>query len=84
MGSPAVPVGFDYAEALKSIATQMTYVVIADYIGYESSSSVERVIAGAIPPHPQGEAIWALFREIFGDKPPTSSEQDVGGSGLPV
>lgn len=82
MGKPVVPVGFDYSAALKAISTQMSYAVIADYVGYESSSSIERVIAGAIPPHPQGEAIWALFREIFRDKPPTTSEQDVGGSGL--
>ncbi len=83
MGDPAVPVGFDYAAALMAIREQMSYAVIADYVGYESSSSVQRVIDGAIPPHPQGEAIWALYRELFEDKPPISEEQTAGGSGLP-
>ncbi len=78
MDEPAVPVGFDYAKALKEICPFMSYQAIADYIGYASNSSIERVINGATPPHPQGEAIWALYREMFEGKPPVSEHQAAG------
>lgn len=81
MATPIVPVGFDYTAALKRIRTRMSLAVIADYLGYESRAGVQRVINGSVPSHPQGEAIWALYVELFNEKPPHSPEQLQGGSG---
>ena len=66
-------VGFDYARALTEISEQMTYDQIAEYCGYENRASIFRVMNGAIPPHPQGEAIWSLYCVLFGRKPPLVS-----------
>lgn len=66
-------VGFDYVAALRRIKTRLTYEEIAYATGYESNGGVSRIIDGAVPSHVQGEAIWALYVELFGERPPYSS-----------
>lgn len=80
MTEPLVPVGFDYAKAMIEISRRLTYWQIAEYCGYEGKQSVLDVIQGHIPSHPQGEAIWALYVELFGHKPPHSPAQAAGGA----
>lgn len=66
---PSVEVGFDYGRALLRISHRLTYSQIGEFVGYEPSS-IGRIIAGQqIPAHPQGEAIWSLYVELFGEKP---------------
>lgn len=78
MSDPAVPVGFDYARALLEIKKYRTHEEIAAFVGYESIGSISNILNGRIPNHPQGEAIFTLYREIFGKKPPMTSEQSNG------
>lgn len=78
MSQPLVPVGFSYPSALKRINQRMTLAEIADFLGYDSQVSVFNIIRGTIPAHPQGEAIWALYSNLFCEKPPISSEQARG------
>ena len=78
MSKPSSPVGFDYANAIRALARKMTYEQIAKACGYDSRNSVYRVLNGAIPSHPQGEALFVLYREAFGDKPPMTQEQAAG------
>lgn len=78
MTAPIVPVGFDYAAALLRIRGERTYAQIAEYCGYDSPQAIGKVINGAIPAHPQGEAIWALYRELFDEKPPHNYAQASG------
>lgn len=75
---PIVPVGFDYIQALLHIRNHRTYEEIAEFIGYDSKNSIARLLNGTVPAHPQGEAIFVLYRMIFGDKPPMNSQQKVG------
>ena len=70
---PPVEAGFDYVKALLELRTQFTYEYIAERCGYESKGSITKTLAGAIPPHPQGEAIYILYVETFGRKPPNVS-----------
>ena len=63
-------VGFDYAGALLELRNLLSYEELAALIGYESKASIARVIGGAEPPHRQGEAIWALYNDLMGKKPP--------------
>jgi len=63
-------VGFDYSAALIEINAKMTYDEIAEYCGYANRTAIHKIIMGAIPPHPQGEAIWSLYCVLFGRKPP--------------
>lgn len=76
--TPSLPVGFDYAKALLEIRRHMTYEAIAAYIGYESVGSICNIIKGRVPNHPQGEAIFTLYRELFGKKPPMTVAQAKG------
>lgn len=78
MSNPPIPVGFDYARSVLDLRQVLTYETIAERMGYESKSSVSRILAGVIPEHPQGEALWALYVETFGRKPPHSVEQAAG------
>lgn len=78
MTAPLLPVGFDYAQALIDIRGHMTYDQIADVCGFVDKAAVARVVNGKIPRHPQGEAIWAVYLEIFGRKPPMP-EQNLHG-----
>lgn len=78
MTEPSIPVGFDYSRAMLEIRGRMTYEEIAAYLGYESVGSIGNIINGRIPNHPQGEAIFTLYRKLFGKKPPMTSAQARG------
>lgn len=68
-------VGFDYAQAMKDLLKRLTHMEIAFRIGYQSTGSVTAVVKGVIPSHKHGEALWALYMEVFGTKPPMSEIQ---------
>lgn len=68
-------VGFDYAQAVREIHRLLTYDEIAERIGYDSKGSISRILDGAVPKHVQGEAIWALYIELFGRKPPLNVQK---------
>lgn len=78
MNIPSVPVGFNYSLALLEILRNQTYEEIAAYLGYESVGAIGKIINGAIPSHPVGEALFALYLDIFGKKPPMSQAQALG------
>lgn len=78
MITPAVPVGFNYSLAILQILKVRTYEDVAQYLGYESVGSISGLIDGSMPSHPVGEAIFVLYREIFGKKPPMSGTQAAG------
>lgn len=79
MTDPAVPVGFDYSAALLRIRGKRTYAEIAEYCGYEDGSAISKIIQGdREPSHKRGEAIWVLYLELFGEKPPRSHAQAAG------
>ncbi len=78
MSDPSIPVGFDYAKAVLEIRKRMTYEEIAACLGYEYASSVGNIVNGRIPNHPQGEALFVLYLELFGRKPPMTAEQASG------
>lgn len=64
-------VGFDYAGAVRELSHKYTYEQLAESIGYGDKSSIIRVMKGeTMPAHNQGEAIWALYVDTFGRKPP--------------
>jgi hypothetical protein len=69
MSEPYVKAGYDYAGAVKRLKTVHTFEKIAGFCGYESVLSVRRVLQGSIPSHPQGEAIYIMYVETFGEKP---------------
>lgn len=68
--TPLVEAGFDYVRALLDLRTRFTYDHIAEYCGYDSKGTIASILSGAIPLHPQGEAIYILYVETFGRKPP--------------
>ena len=72
MKIPMVQAGFNYAAALLKLRARYTYDQIAEYCGYESKGSVSDILAGKTPLHPQGEAIFILYVETFGHKPPAN------------
>lgn len=63
-------VGFDYVATVRELLERMTYMDLALSIGYESVGSISGLLKGRRPAHPQGEALWALYIETFGRKPP--------------
>lgn len=63
-------VGFNYIEALAELLTRYTYSEIAHNVGYKSVGSITAVLEGKTPSHRHGEAIWALYVDTFGRKPP--------------
>ena len=69
---PPLPtqVGFDYSGAMTELLTRFTYSELADRIGYKSVGAVSAVRDGRVPSHVHGEAIWALYKDTFGKKPP--------------
>ena len=71
MSNPPIQAGFDYPVTLLELRTVMSYEEIAAACGWESKSSIVRVLNGAIPAHPQGEALYILYVETFGRKPKT-------------
>ena len=78
MNKPGVPVGFNYSLAILQILKVRTYDQVAAYLGYESVGSISGLIDGSLPSHPVGEAIFVLYREIYGAKPPMSGPQALG------
>jgi len=69
-------VGFDYAQTIRKLNHHgLTYLQIAEAIGYESQSSIYQIMNGATPSHKHGEALWGLYRDLFGDKPPLNTEK---------
>lgn len=84
MTQPPIPVGFNYAQALLEIRKRMTYEEIAAFIGYENASSVAQIIKGRIPNHPQGQAIWVLYVELFDKKPPMTTLEAAGVSSIAI
>lgn len=75
---PVVPVGFDYGQTVLRINRLWSYQRIAEHIGYSDRSAVHRIVKGQVPPHPQGEALWALYVRLFNEKPPHSADQRTG------
>jgi len=76
---PIVPVGFDYARAILEIRQFHTYDQIAEFCGFTDKAIVSRIASGKeIPRHPQGEALWVLYVNEFGQKPPMPKEKAVG------
>lgn len=71
-------VGFDYAAALREMLQRLTYEELAFKIGYGSAGSLGGVLKGMTPSHRHGEAIWALYVEMFGRKPPMTPAQAHG------
>lgn len=78
MMEPGAPVGFNYSLAILHILKVRTYQEVADFLGYESVGSIGNIINGRVPNHPQGEAIFVLYRQLFGRKPPMTNEQAAG------
>ena len=66
-------VGFDYQRAILDLSRRLTYEEIAKAIGYDSKGSISAILKGTVPSHIQGEAIWALYCDTFGQKPPFKS-----------
>lgn len=63
-------VGFDYSKAVRELTHKMSYRILIEKLGYESKGTIYHLIKGGIPDHIHGEAIWALYLETFGRKPP--------------
>ena len=58
----------------------MTYAKICKQVGYKNRSSLYKLtdpIKPSIPDHCHGEAIYALYRDTFGKKPPLKAHQKV-------
>ena len=72
-------VGFDYVGALKDLLARMTYEEVAYRLGYKSTGAVASIVKrGHVPSHQHGEALWVLYVEMFGRKPPMSAVQAKG------
>ena len=78
MNPPYPPSGFDYAQTVRELHGVMTLDQIAEYCGYETHVAVIKLLQGAVPSHPQGQALWVLYRAKFGHKPPMTEEQAAG------
>lgn len=63
-------VGYDYKQAIRDLLKKLTYEELALRIGYSSTGSVTAVLKGRTPSHTHGEALWALYLEVYGKKPP--------------
>ena len=78
MKPPAVPSGFDYILAINDLLERLTYEEIRQYLGYDSRSAITAILGGAIPSHIAGQALWVLYRDTFGKKPPMTVFQADG------
>lgn len=69
--------GYNYAQAIREINhAGWSYESIADWIGYESRTTISRILNnGAIPSHPEGEKLFILYFELFHRKPPMNVAQ---------
>lgn len=72
-------VGFDYPAAVRELLEKMTYMELADRIGYEGVGSIGAILHGAVPSHVRGEALWALYCDTFGRKPPLTRKSECVG-----
>lgn len=68
-------VGFDYVEAILDLRKRFTYAQLIQKLGYESPAAINKILAGAVPSHERGEALYVLYRETFGRKPPLNIHQ---------
>jgi hypothetical protein len=74
-------VGFNYAQTVRELNRIFTYEQIAECCGYESSRSVRNLLElnpsgePVVPSHRAGEALWAMYVEAFGRRPPTQKRQ---------
>lgn len=68
-------VGFNYVATVLELLRLMTYEELAGYLGYRSKGAISKILDGAIPSHVQGEALWALYHDTFGKKPPMDVRQ---------
>lgn len=68
-------VGFDYIAAINDLLRKFTYLEIASHVGYKSTGSITAVLEGKTPSHRHGEALWALYCDTFGRKPPMVAQQ---------
>lgn len=73
-------VGYDYAQTILELSHRMTYDQIARAVGYKNKSSVHMILDGSVPSHDRGEALWVLYQETFGRKPPHTAVQAKGRS----
>ncbi len=71
-------VGFDYLGAVLELLAVMSYAELARAIGYSSKGAISKILQGGVPTHAHGEAIWVVYREKFGEKPPMSTYQQQG------
>lgn len=65
--------GFDYQHAVRRLVDPFhySYEQLADFLRYKSKSSVARILDGVVEPsHSRGEALYILYVETFGEKPP--------------
>lgn len=62
--------GFDYGLAMAHILQHLSQREVAGFLGYKSKSSIVEILSGQIPQHPQGERLYILYFEMFGEKPP--------------
>ena len=65
-----IQAGFDYPAAVLELRRVMPYEQIAVRCGFGSASGISAILAGAVPSHPRGEAIYILYVETFNKKPP--------------
>jgi hypothetical protein len=65
-------IGYDYSRTVLEINHHgWSYEKIAEFCGYENKSAIARVASReTIPSHPRGEALYILYVELFGRKPP--------------
>lgn len=71
--------GFNYTAAIEELLARMTLTQLVQAIGYKSVGSVYDITKkGRIPSHIHGEALWALYHDTFGRKPPMTEAQRVG------
>lgn len=68
-------VGFDYIRAIRDMLTRMTYEELAFNLGYKGASGISSLLNGKTPSHVHGEALWALYIDTFGKKPPLAIRQ---------
>jgi hypothetical protein len=69
LSKPPIQAGFDYVQTLLELRVRFTYDEIAHRCGWESGASISKILKGAIPAHPQGEALYILYFETTGRKP---------------
>lgn len=68
--------GFEYARAVQDLKSKgWSYEKIAEQVGYKNKASIAAIVQGRQPRHRQGEALFYLYFEEFGCKPPNVYER---------